>query len=288
MHARKRIIISIVASITFAMISLILTVQHINEMNQRNDRIEAALNESSYRHMHGARTTLEEYMLYFEILSSGRFAEKEASFNRDRISFEDLTVYGEYERHTVIGYDQWHKLEWLSMDEIEAIVKLSHAEFPSTGNYPYNFISVEGPSLVVTFGHGGFLASRLSIERNETLEEETSLTTQSSIGTGRPRQIHIHRQQIEGAYYLRLTLHEQREPPNGLFGLRIFLLVLAGIFCFVALYNYFENKNEKKELRKNQEVQIIVQTIHDLFSDSQEEPFQAEVVEFEPKGNEKW
>ena len=31
-----------------------------------------------------------------------------------------------------------------------------------------------------------------------------------------------------------------------------------------------------------------VQTIHDLFLDYDEESFQAEIVEFEPQGNEQW
>ena len=31
-----------------------------------------------------------------------------------------------------------------------------------------------------------------------------------------------------------------------------------------------------------------VKTIHDLFSDYEECPFQAEIAAFEPKGNEQW
>ena len=261
---KRVIIVCLVITIVAVMINLALTRQHINELTQRRNRVEEVIQEMSDIYMPIARKVLEEYREYFEILSSGEFAKKETRTFVNEISFNELKGYGEYERHTirrsrgfggVLGDAPWHNLEWLSVDEIEAIDQLSMADyFFEFGN----IIRVEGQSLLVQSGTYAFVGItydllgflHVGIERNETLREETLLDIGPSPNIRRAY-TNIYIEQIEGVYYLHLTLREMGSLPDGHLELRRILLMVAGSTGVIALFNIIKTlaKASNKEGR---------------------------------------
>lgn len=276
---RKRIIIFLLL-ITAACVvfSILLATHYFNVLADRNRAMKGFFGEVSSAYLPGGREVLEEYKEYFEILSSGGFAKKEAS-NRGgglplenppdlglgslfrvpnmggTISFKEQLEYGVYESHSIRGR-HWQELEWLSVDEIEAIQQLSRARFPLMYHSGFNNIRASGQqSLLVRFGRGLFLGRHdnqsmifnIGIERDETLEKEVSMNVESA-PHGSIRSVYIYRERIEGPYFLYLTL-ERRAITDGSLGFMTFALVIGGIAGCFALYLMFKTKRERQKLK---------------------------------------